>query len=166
MAGSITCCWTRCRTPRRRNGASPATLTEEFFAGSGARDINRTVFAVGDRKQSIYSFQGADADAFERERAALADVVGRAGKQWRDVALDVSFRSTAPVLELVDAVFADPVAAKGVVEAGETLTHYADRAAFAGSVELWPLAPAPDGAGFRALERGRSATRPRPRRRQ
>ena len=40
-------------------------LTEEFFAGSGARDTTRTVFAVGDRKQSIYSFQGADAEEFE-----------------------------------------------------------------------------------------------------
>jgi ATP-dependent helicase/nuclease subunit A len=120
-----------------------AKLTEEFFAGSGARDIERTVFAVGDRKQSIYSVQGADAYLFERERAALAGVVGSAGKAWRDVALDVSFRSTAPVLSLVDAVFADPIAAQGVVVPGETLTHYADRAAFAGSVELWPLAPAP-----------------------
>ena len=118
-------------------------LTEEFFAGSGARDIERTVFAVGDRKQSIYSVQGADAASFERERAALAGMVGRAGKEWRDVAMDVSFRSTAPILQLVDAVFADPLAAQGVVAAGETLTHYADRAAFAGSVELWPLAPSP-----------------------
>ena len=118
-------------------------LTEEFFAGSGAREINRTVFAVGDRKQSIYSIQGADAASFEHERMALAGVVGQAGKVWRDVALDVSFRSTAPILQLVDAVFADPIAAKGVVGVGETLTHYADRAGFAGSVELWPLAPAP-----------------------
>ena len=135
-------------------------LTEEFFAGSGARDINRTVFAVGDRKQSIYSIQGADADSFERERASLAGVVGRAGKTWSDVALDVSFRSTTPVLKLVDAVFADPIAAQGVVVAGETLTHYADRADFAGSVELWPLAPAPpaqDSAAWDVADRNAAA---------
>ncbi len=135
-------------------------LTEEFFAGSGAREINRTVFAVGDRKQSIYSIQGADAASFERERATLAGVVGRAGKTWRDVALDVSFRSTTPVLQLVDAVFAEPAAAKGVVASGEKLTHYADRADFAGSVELWPLAampPAQDSAPWDVAERNAAA---------
>ncbi len=39
-------------------------LTAEFFAGTGARDRRRTVFAVGDAKQSIFSFQGADPQAF------------------------------------------------------------------------------------------------------
>ena len=34
-------------------------LAEEFFSGSGAREVARTLFAVGDEKQSIYSFQGA-----------------------------------------------------------------------------------------------------------
>ena len=43
-----------------------AALTGEFFAGAGAREEERTVFAVGDEKQSIYSFQGADPDAFAR----------------------------------------------------------------------------------------------------
>ena len=50
-------------------------LTEEFFAGDGARETHRTVFAVGDRKQSIYSFQGADADEFD----ALARRAAHAG---------------------------------------------------------------------------------------
>ena len=43
-------------------------------------------------------------------------------------------------------MFADPLARPGVVAAGETLTHYADRAGHAGLVELWPLAPQPDPA--------------------
>ena len=119
-------------------------LIDEFFAGAGAGSARRTVFAVGDRKQSIYSFQGADADGFDRERAALAARVRGAGQRWEDVRLDVSFRSTAPVLALVDSVFANPLAAAGVVEPGETLQHRADRAGQAGSVELWPLAPRPD----------------------
>ena len=35
-------------------------IISEFTAGAGARDgIVRTVFAVGDEKQSIFSFQGA-----------------------------------------------------------------------------------------------------------
>ncbi len=118
-------------------------LTEEFFAGLGARDTQRTVFAVGDRKQSIYSFQGADADEFDRARATLRRRVEASGQEFRQVPLDVSFRSTEPVLALVDAVFADPLAAAGVAEPG-ALRHYADRAGHAGCVELWPLALRPD----------------------
>ena len=45
---------------------------------------------------------------------------------------------------MVDRVFADAAAAAGVVDADDTLTHYADRADQAGAVELWPLAPLPD----------------------
>ncbi len=114
-----------------------------------ARDRTRTVFAVGDRKQSIYSFQGADTAEFDRSHDELARRVRTSGQMFRDVGLDVSFRSTAPVLALVDAVFADPLARPGVVAPGETLTHYADRAGHAGIVELWPLAPRPDPAPHR-----------------
>ena len=39
-------------------------LAREFFSGAGARDTVRTVFAVGDEKQSIYSFQGAEPEKF------------------------------------------------------------------------------------------------------
>jgi ATP-dependent helicase/nuclease subunit A len=118
-------------------------LTEEFFAGAGARDTQRTVFAVGDRKQSIYSFQGANADEFDRARDRLGNRVRQAGSSWRDVGLNVSFRSTAPVLALVDRVFADSRTAAGVVDVGQPLTHRTDRADHAGSVELWPLTPVP-----------------------
>ncbi len=117
-------------------------LTEEFFAGESA---HRTVFAVGDRKQSIYSFQGADPDAFETWRGVLSRRVADAGQEWRDVGLTVSFRSVVPVLTLVDTVFADAAAAQGVMAPG-ALAHIADRAGHAGSVDLWPLAPPPEEA--------------------
>lgn len=121
-----------------------AGLTAEFFTGLGARpDVSRTVFAVGDRKQSIYGFQGADPDAFEHWREVLRRRVRSSGQEWRDVSLDVSFRSTAPVLALVDAVFAQELAAPGVAEDG-ALAHIADRAAHAGRCELWPLVPMPE----------------------
>ena len=121
-------------------------LTEEFFAGAGARATQRTVFAVGDRKQSIYSFQGADPDAFDDWRARLRDRVQRADSAWRDVTLDVSFRSTEPVLGLVDAVFENPAAADGVLAPGELLKHFSDRAGAAGRVELLPLVTGDDDA--------------------
>ena len=119
-------------------------LSAEFFAGIGAGDPHRTVFAVGDRKQSIYAFQGADVDSFNMSRDRLKQRVEAAGQVFRQTPLDVSFRSAQPVLSLVDAVFSDPVAAAGVVEPGETLKHHAVRAEAAGAVELWPLTPLPD----------------------
>ncbi len=114
-------------------------LTGEFFVGEGAREARRSVFAVGDVKQSIYAFQGADAEGFARERAHYQRAVAAAAQDFRAVPLDVSFRSTEPVLALVDAVFAEGAAREGVVEPGATLRHYADRAGQAGCVEFWPL---------------------------
>ncbi len=118
-------------------------LTGEFFAGQGARDGRRTVFAVGDRKQSIYSFQGADPQEFDRARLQMRARVEAGGEIWREVPLDVSFRSTTPVLALVDAVFAGPDAAAGVVPPGGALRHFAHRAGQAGRAEIWPLVPVP-----------------------
>lgn len=125
------------------------SLTEEFFAGLGTRaedgTIGRTVFAVGDRKQSIYGFQGADLSSFDEWRARLRRRVRAAERGWHDGALDVSFRSVAPVLQLVDAVFADPEAARGVVETGGLpLAHLSARPEDGGQVELWPLVPRED----------------------
>ncbi len=117
-------------------------LTAEFFAQEAAEGA-RTVFAVGDRKQSIYSFQGADPAGFDLWRGRMRQSVRAAGGQFRDTVLDVSFRSTTAVLALVDAVFADPVAAAGVVAVREPLRHEAHRAGQAGRVELWPLVPVP-----------------------
>ncbi|MEJ0017928.1 MAG: double-strand break repair helicase AddA [Acetobacteraceae bacterium] len=120
-------------------------LTAEFFAGEAARDAHRTVFAVGDRKQSIFAFQGADVGAFDASHRRLRErVMAMPGKAWHEATLDVSFRSTRPVLDLVDRVFANPAAAAGVVEAEQPLSHIADRAEHAGAVELWPLAPLPE----------------------
>jgi len=119
-------------------------LTDDFFSGEGARDgVERTVFAVGDKKQSIYGFQGAEPAEFARHRDRYSRLVGDAGKTWRESVLDVSFRSAAPVLTAVDAVFAQPEAAAGVGD-GEILRHVVKRAGQAGSVTLWPLAPRPE----------------------
>jgi ATP-dependent helicase/nuclease subunit A len=113
-------------------------LTGEFFTGLGARQGPRTMFAVGDDKQSIYGFQGADPQAFVDWKAIFERRAQDARARWQPESLTLSFRSVAPVLALTDAVFAGD-AARGVSLAGETIAHRASREGHAGSVELWPL---------------------------
>jgi len=115
-----------------------AALAEEFFAGEGAHDAERTLFAVGDPKQSIYSFQRADPEAFERMRSYFRARAAEIEKPWEDVSLDISFRSAASVLQLVDTVFTQDEARPGVVEPDTLLHHEAFRIGQAGVVELWP----------------------------
>lgn len=118
------------------------SLTGEFFAGSGVRsELDRTIFAVGDRKQSIFSFQGADPAAFEHARVHFAGQIAGSGKALRDVDFTVSFRTTPEILELVDKVFGpEKPALKGLESATALeITHQSSRGQEHGWVELWPL---------------------------
>jgi len=115
-----------------------SALAEDFFTGLGARDVDRTIFAVGDVKQSIYSFQGARPKAFLDMRERFRRDAETAGKMLHPVPLEMSFRSAPAVLRLVDAVFADAAARPGVVEDGTVLTHRAKRREEAGRIEIWP----------------------------
>jgi len=115
-----------------------ATLAEEFFAGEGARAPTRTIFAVGDAKQSIFSFQRADPQAFLRMRDHFRERISAANRPWLELPLDVSFRSTEPVLRAVDAIFHQPEARRGVALDDSEIRHVAYRAGQAGLVELWP----------------------------
>ena len=114
-------------------------LTQEFFVGEGTHDIEkpRTVFAVGDVKQSIYSFQGADPAESSRMKELFANQVNAGNQLWRDIPLTVSFRSTRAVLQAVDAIFADPAIAQGV-EVEDIMQHDAWRSLDGGLVEVWP----------------------------
>lgn len=123
-----------------------AALADEFFAGQGGREEPgnlRTVFAVGDEKQSIFSFQRADPAEFAAMRAHFARRAVEAGRDWRPVDLSVSFRSVAAVLECVDAVFANPANKTGVVSKPDQIVrHIPFRRGAGGLVEWWPpLAP-------------------------
>ena len=118
------------------------SLTGEFFSGSGVRPaLDRTIFAVGDRKQSIFSFQGADPAAFEQARSHFAGQIAGSGKQLRDVDFTVSFRTTPEVLNVVDNVFGpEKPALKGLEgAAAPEIVHQSSRDQEHGLVELWPL---------------------------
>jgi ATP-dependent helicase/nuclease subunit A len=115
-------------------------LAEEFFAGVGASDKLRTLFAVGDEKQSIYSFQGADPVRFGTVGRNFRAKAMAIEQTWNDVPLTLSFRSTEAVLKAVDAVFSKRPAAEGLMfEDGKVIEHHAFRTGQAGLVELWPV---------------------------
>jgi len=114
-------------------------LTEEFFAGAGAREhVHRTVFAVGDEKQSIYSFQGAAPESFAASGFAFSRKVREAEGRFEHVKLTLSFRSTEDVLGAVDRVFAGDAARRGLTFASDRIEHSAIRSGAPGYVELWP----------------------------
>ncbi|MEE8188688.1 MAG: double-strand break repair helicase AddA [Kiloniellales bacterium] len=127
-------------------------LAEEFFTGEGAQEETRTVFAVGDAKQSIYSFQRADPDSFDRMRAHFAARAAQAGQRLDAIGLQHSFRSSAAVLQAVDAVFAREAAQPGVLFGEGPLEHSPVRLGQAGLVELWPPAGPPEEVSVEAWE--------------
>ncbi|CUI01367.1 double-strand break repair helicase AddA [Leisingera aquaemixtae] len=111
-------------------------LAQEFTAGEGARsDVERTIFVVGDKKQSIYSFQGADPDAFDRMQQEFGNRLAETGAGLQDASLDFSFRSSAAILKLVDLVFRDSPRAGFRKDA----LHQAFKSDLPGRVDLWPV---------------------------
>ena len=123
-------------------------LAGEFFSGNPEAERRwRTLFMVGDYKQAIYSFQGTDPKEFEAfrtkvsakaalllESATEAEVEAR---EFRDLSITASFRSSPSVLQVVDALIETVGFSKmGLGEPpGPHRPYHADRA---GRVELWP----------------------------
>lgn len=126
-------------------------LTEGFFAGEGSQRftpipasghrLDRTVFAVGDEKQSIYSFQGARPERLRQEAHRYDALVTGSGARFQGVGLATSFRSTPEVLKFVDAVFEGPERTAALVgeEIGAIPPHVAKREGQQGAIDLWPL---------------------------
>ena len=112
-------------------------LTQEFFAGLGSYEdaLPRTVFVVGDRKQSIYSFQGADPKEFDKMYHYFEQKI----QNFAKIHLDVSFRSTKAIMDCVNTLFEVEAAKKGVIPAGEHINHIPFRLGEGGKVEIFPL---------------------------
>ncbi len=112
-------------------------LATEFYSGAGARgDLARTLFVVGDKKQSIYSFQGADPREFDRMESEFCARFTEADLVFQREALAWSFRSSEAVLRLVDNTFtAEEEAGFGADP------HRAFKSDLPGRVDLWPLTP-------------------------
>jgi ATP-dependent helicase/nuclease subunit A len=123
-------------------------IAAEFFAGLGAERRHaaplRTVFAVGDLKQSIMSFQGARPASFEETRTLVGERAHEAKVTFERIELTRSFRTAPRILELVDEVFKDEMGRDGVVMDDGDIHHEPVREDIPGIVELWPTVKPPD----------------------
>ena len=122
-------------------------LVSEFFAGASDDDKIRTLFVVGDEKQSIYSFQGADTAKFQAERQRFSsresDAPGAARLHLPEI--EMSFRTTPEVLRFVDTVFNEvtangrPAFSSEIPTEADYIQHHPFRHDQSGKVEFWPL---------------------------
>lgn len=122
-------------------------LTDEFFRGAGAREggVERTLFVVGDEKQSIFSFQGAAPERLLRESQWYRKQITGVGRRFEDVQLLQSWRSTPEVLAFVDRVFLDQERAqalspgRGLLDdrADTRIEHVAARTDGLGTIDVW-----------------------------
>lgn len=123
-------------------------LTDDIFAGAGAeRDAPRTLFVVGDQKQSIYSFQGADPEYFLGQKQSFVARAEAVSLTYKAPDLAMSFRSAPEVLSFVDEAFDTDVFLPDAPftmlppNAADLMRHTPYRRNHQGSVELWPLEP-------------------------
>lgn len=124
-------------------------ITLEFFSGEGAIERPRTLFVVGDDKQSIYSFQGADPRLFDEKRRFYAGQAAEAQKPFKSVPFRTSFRSLREILMAVDETFR-PEPLRKALFAQDGVIHESAIADAGGRVTLWPPVqeePAPEDEG-------------------
>ena len=142
-----------------------AHIISEFTSGAGARDgVMRTVFAVGDEKQSIFSFQGAAPREFDLRRRELKKRFDDAGLKFDPVSFTYSFRSGPAILHAVDHVFREQDIYRSIhsVETGYPI-HHSLADAGPSQIDLWELAEADDKQdieGWRAPFDGIAVTSP------
>jgi ATP-dependent helicase/nuclease subunit A len=124
-------------------------LVEEYFSGSSEADArHRTLFMVGDFKQSIYGFQGTDPKRFDQARRMFRDRATslsagddlfsyqRRAREFRDLSIAASFRSAQPILDVVDSVIAS-IGHQALALADPPPAHRAHHHERPGEVELW-----------------------------
>lgn len=80
-------------------------LTEEWRSGLGSKRSSGkepTIFLVGDDKQSIYSFRGADVDIFRNTKLKLNEWLG---DQYSYIEVRENFRSLPAIVDFVNDFF-------------------------------------------------------------
>jgi len=112
-------------------------LAREFFTGEGQVSRPRTIFSVGDPKQSIYSFQGAEPRLFADAGRDYCRRAAEAGKDFDPIELHTSFRTLRPILEAVDLICERDDIQRALLSE-QKVHHDTARTEPGGSVTLWP----------------------------
>lgn len=110
-------------------------LTDDFLTSD---QKHRTLFVVGDVKQSIYSFQGASPHDFIQLRDWFREKCQAIGQSWYDIDLAVSFRSTPEILLTVDKIINQPEHQIAIQFHDQKTQHLAFRGDHQGSIYLLP----------------------------
>ncbi len=141
-----------------------AHIVSEFASGAGAREGTlRTMFAVGDEKQSIFSFQGADPHQFDARRRAFQRKFEGAELKFDRIPFTTSFRSGSAILQSVDCVFRDEAIYRSIHAENAYPVHNSLADAGPSQIDLWDLAEADDRKeieGWRAPFDGVAVTSP------
>ena len=122
-----------------RQWAVVSQLWDDFFTGKSSVEINRTIFGVGDKKQSIFSFQGARPQLFSQTGSKLKNLAKNANKNFIISELKTSFRTLENILLAIDKVFNSEQMDLALLSEGKKIEHKSARIDKGGMLTLWPL---------------------------
>ena len=109
-------------------------FAEDFFIEKNVKKP-RSIFVVGDEKQSIFSFQGADV---KMAGQVLNHFKNQIGSNFSEISLNLSFRSKSLILEALDRVFAEEARKNAICKIGDYQKHHSFRGV-GGHVEIWKI---------------------------
>lgn len=109
-------------------------IAKEIFSNN---EKNKSIFVVGDLKQSIYSFQGSNPEMQPGVKAYLKELIENSDNILEEINFNTSFRSSSPVLELVNKV-SYALFANEEIHKNENLFHNCFNESMEGLVEIWP----------------------------
>jgi ATP-dependent helicase/nuclease subunit A len=112
-------------------------LTTEFFS----EETKRTLFVVGDEKQSIYRFQGADINNFYDQKRRYQNTTAHLNNRLELVPFNMSFRTLPAILNVVDKTFEPPHLKAQITDDESAINHAffrGDNANLTGYFELKP----------------------------
>ena len=124
-------------------------LIDDFFTGAGQHEttLPRTFFAVGDGKQAIYRFRGAERHVFEGMLPQVSHLARPSGHEVKQIDLNTSFRSSDVILDFVDLIFSLPENRRAIDGQEAPLKHEAFHLGAGGTIEIWPAAEKPEKSG-------------------
>ncbi len=111
------------------------SITENLFTDGTSDENQKALFVVGDSKQSIYGFQGADTHAFAKSRDEMTAQIQNNLHNIKNVSLKQNFRSAGTILKAVDFFF-DNQLVKNVTNFNNT-NHEYSRNDYDGLVEIY-----------------------------